>query len=131
MIQLRILSGKQAGLLWNARRFPVRVGRGSACDLQSVEDGLWEQHLRIDFKPGEGFLATAEPNALASVNGESFEQVLLRNGDILDLGSLSLQFWLSEMTQTGYRLREMLTWAGITLLALAQVGLIYWLVRGV
>ena len=55
MVQLQILSGKQAGALWVARRFPVHVGRAADNDLQLEEDGVWDEHLQLDFDPAEGF----------------------------------------------------------------------------
>ena len=129
MVQLKVLSGKKAGTAWVARRFPVRIGRSSAADLQLEESGVWDQHLRLDFKPAEGIILSAQPDALATVNGQPIHRTVLRNGDAIDIGSLSMQFWLSETRQTGLRLREGLTWAGITAISLGQIGLIYWLLR--
>ncbi|HWX19183.1 MAG TPA: FHA domain-containing protein [Candidatus Binatia bacterium] len=126
MVQLKILSGKKAGAIWNARRFPVRIGRAPNADLQLEEDGIWERHLELDFRPAEGLVLSAQPGALASVNGESVQQTVLRNGDVIELGSLKLQFWLSETRQRGLRLREWLTWAGIGAICLGQGALIYW-----
>jgi hypothetical protein len=129
MVQLKILSGKKAGTTWVARRFPVRIGRSSAADLQLEESGLWDQHLQLDFNPQEGILLSAQPDALVTVNGRFVRQALLRNGDAIDIGSLRLQFWLGETRQTGLRVREGVTWAGIAAVCLGQVGLIYWLLR--
>ncbi|MGD0260304.1 MAG: FHA domain-containing protein [Verrucomicrobiota bacterium] len=129
MVQLKVLSGKKAGTAWVARRFPVRIGRSSAADLQLEESGVWDQHLQLDFDPAEGFILSTQPNALAKVNGQPVHQTVLRNGDAIDLGSLKMQFWLSETRQTSLRLREGLTWAGIAAVSLGQIGLIYWLLR--
>jgi hypothetical protein len=54
---------------------------------------------------------------------------VLRNGDSIDIGSLKLQFWLSDTRQFGLRFREGLTWAALGFISLGQVGLIYWLLR--
>jgi len=129
MIQLKILSGKKAGTAWVARRFPVRIGRSAAADLQLEEDGVWDQHLRLDFNPAVGLVLTAQPDALASVNGQLVEQTVLRNGDAIEIGSSRMQFWLSETRQAGLRLREGLTWAAIAAISLGQIALIYWLLR--
>ncbi len=129
MIQLKVLSGKKAGTVWVARRFPVRIGRSAASDLQSEEDGVWDDHLQLTFKPAEGIVLSAQPNALASVNGQPVSQTVLRNGDEIAIGSLKLQFWLSETRQAGLRFREGLTWAGIAAISLGQVWLIYWLLH--
>ena len=129
MIHLKVLSGKKAGTTWVTRHFPVRIGRSAAADLQLEEDGVWDQHLQLDFNPEAGIVLSAQPDALAAVNGQSVHETVLRNGDAIDIGSLRMQFWLSETRQTGLRLREGLTWVGITAISLGQVGLIYWLLR--
>ena len=127
MIQLQILTGKQAGAHWVARRFPVRIGRAATAELAVEEDGVWDQHARLDFEPAEGVVLSVQPGALASVNGERVERATLRNGDMIQLGALALQFWLSPTRQAGFRAREWLTWAGIAAVCLAQVALVYWL----
>jgi pSer/pThr/pTyr-binding forkhead associated (FHA) protein len=129
MVQLSILSGKQAGNLWVARRFPIRVGRAAKSDLRLDEPGVWDQHLRILLKPKEGFVLQAEDDALVSVNGAPFRSGLLRNGDLIELGASKLQFWLAERRQRGLGSREVLTWVGIALISLGQVALVYWLLQ--
>ncbi len=129
MIQLKVLSGKKAGTDWVARRFPVRIGRSAGADLQLEEDGVWDEHLQLTFDRTEGIVLSAQPNALASVNGQPVSQTVLRNGDEIGIGSLRLQFWLSETRQAGLRFREGLTWAGIAAVSLGQVWLIYWLLH--
>ncbi len=127
MIQLKILSGKKAGAVWVARRFPVRIGRAPAADLQLADEGVWDQHLQLDFHRGDGFFLNAQSGALATVNGEPVENTRLRNGDSIELGAVKLRFWLAETRQAGLRYREWLTWAALTAVCLAQIALIYWL----
>jgi len=65
-----------------------------------------------------------------SVNGEAVTTSrLLRNGDSIEIGGVRLQFWLGETRQSGMRLQETLVWAGIGLVTLAQVVLIYFLLQ--
>jgi pSer/pThr/pTyr-binding forkhead associated (FHA) protein len=129
MVQLKVLSGKKAGTAWVARHFPVRVGRSADADLQVEEDGVWDQHLQLDFIPGGGIVLSAQPDALVAVNGQAVQQVALRGGDEINIGSLRLQFWLSETRQADLRLREGFTWAAIAAVSLGQIALIYWLLR--
>jgi hypothetical protein len=129
MVLLKVLSGKKAGTTWVARRFPVCIGRSSAADLQLEDSGVWDQHLQLDFNPQAGIVLSTQPDALATVNGQPTRQSVLRNGDTIEIGSLRLQFWLSETRQAGLRVREGLTWAGIAAVSLSQIGLIYWLLR--
>jgi pSer/pThr/pTyr-binding forkhead associated (FHA) protein len=127
MVQLSILSGKQAGSQWVTRRFPVRIGRSTKADLRLDDPGVWDQHAQILLKPKEGFFLQAENNALVSVNGQPQRSGLLRNGDSIEIGASKLRFWLAESRQRGFRLREGLSWAGMALISMGQVALVYWL----
>jgi predicted component of type VI protein secretion system len=129
MIQLRILSGKKAGTSWVARRFPVRVGRSAAADLQLEEAGVWDEHFRIALNPGAGFVLETQPDALVTTNGQPLQRAVLRNGDTIEIGSLKMQFWLDEPRQSGLRVYEGLVWALIVLVSLGQVALIYLLLH--
>ena len=129
MVQLDILSGKKAGTRWVARRFPVRIGRAAVNDLQLEEDGVWDEHFELGFRPAEGFLLAARPNALARVNGQPAQGVVLRNGDCIEFGSAKVQFWLADTRQSGLRIREWFVWTLVVAISLGQVALVYWLIR--
>ena len=118
-----------AGTVEVARHFPFRIGRSSAADLRVEEDGVWDDHLELAFDSQAGFVLTAQPNALAAINGQPFQEAVLRNGDCIEIGALKIRFWLGETRQASLRLREWATWTGLVLITAAQVGLIYWLVR--
>jgi len=129
MVQLNILSGKKAGTQTIARHFPFHVGRAAENGLQLEDDGVWEQHLTLEFQKKEGFNLTTAANALAAVNGQSVKNEILRNGDTITLGSVKLQFWLAAARQRGLRLREFFLWALIIAVTSAQLALVYWLIR--
>jgi pSer/pThr/pTyr-binding forkhead associated (FHA) protein len=129
MVQLKVLTGKKAGTIWVARRFPVRIGRSSGIDLQVEEDGVWDQHFQLDFRPPEGFLLTSHPDARTSINGQLVQRTFLRNGDTIEIGAAKIDFSLSESVQGGLRFREWTTWAAIAVISLGQIGVIYLLLR--
>ena len=129
MIQFQILSGKQAGVFWNARRFPVRVGRTSGNDLKLEDDGVWDEHFQLTLNPAEGFSLSAHPGAIVTVNQSPTQAVRLRNGDVITAGSAKLCFRLSDNRQRGLRLREWFVWTLIVGVCLSQVALIYWLLQ--
>jgi hypothetical protein len=56
-------------------------------------------------------------------------RALLRNGDMITLGGVTLRFSLSPLQQSGAALREWLTWIALGALCLGQVAAIYWLNR--
>src|SRR5437762_2811665 len=113
MVQLNILTGKMAGTSWSTRRFPVHIGRTPEADLQIEENGVWEKHLELKQTRAEGFVLQSRPEAPASINGEPAKEGVLRNGDIIQLGSVRIQFWLSATRQRGLRAREWFVWFGI------------------
>ena len=129
MIELNILSGKKAGAQSAVRHFPFRIGRAEGNDLQLADDGVWDRHLVLEFQKKEGFKLAASANALATVNGEPVLEKILRNGDIITIGSARLQFWLAAAQQRGLRLRENFACALLIFVTLGQIVLIFWLLR--
>lgn len=129
MIQLQILSGKTAGLLWEARRFPVKVGRSRENDLSLEDEGVWDEHFQITADPESGFTLAAHPGAIVAVNQTPAQTIRLRNGDLITAGAVKLAFRLSETRQASLRLREWLVWITITGVSLGQFVLIGWLLR--
>ena len=127
MIQLDILCGKTAGTSTVARRFPFVIGRAAGAHLRLEEDGVWEQHLSITLQSPDGFLLRNQPGALTSVNGEPVEQTILRNGDLIEIGSAQILFSLGPAAQHDLRLREASTWLLLLAITAAQIALIYWL----
>ena len=129
MVQLKVFSGKLAGTAALARRFPFVVGRNSTADLCLEQDGIWDRHLEFHLQIPDGFLLKAHPRALTSVNGQQVQQTFLRNGDLIEVGPLKIQFWLSETRQRGLRTREFLTWFALAALCAGQIVLIYGLLN--
>lgn len=125
MIAFHILNGSKAGTQWVACRFPFRIGRSPNDDLQIEDAGVWDHHLRVELREGRHAALIAAPDAMTTVNGQPAQDVILRSGDVIDLGSLRLQFGLSLTTHRSLRLRELITWVALALLSLGQVALIY------
>ena len=128
MIQLNILSGKQAGNQKVVRRFPFRIGRAQGNELQLDDDGIWDQHLTLKFQPKVGFVLLVASEAIVTVNGSPVQEYTLRNGDIITIGSVKLQFWLAAGAQGSLCLREAFVWTMLALVTICQFILLYWLV---
>jgi pSer/pThr/pTyr-binding forkhead associated (FHA) protein len=129
MIQLNILSGKQAGTQTVARRFPFRIGRAAENELRLEDDGVWDRHLTLEFQPQAGFSLITSANALATVNGESGQSKILRNGDTITAGSVKIQFWLAAARQGSLVARESFVWALLAGVTTGQMALVYWLLK--
>ncbi len=79
------------------------------CNLE--DDGVWDRHLTLEFQPQSGFNLATAANALATVNGESVQNKILRNGDTITAGSVKIQFWLAAARQGSLIARESFVWA--------------------
>jgi|SRR5579883_1040505 len=128
MVQFKIVSGKMAGTEHVARHFPFRIGRSPAADLQLEDAGVWDEHLELKFHSTDGFILTAQTEALAAINGQPFREAVLRNGDSIEIGALKIRFWIGATRQRSLRLREWLTWAAFAAIVGAQLYLIYRLI---
>jgi hypothetical protein len=124
MVQLRVLNGSRAGTAHAANRFPFTLGRASADDLLLVEAGVWENHLQLDLHVPDGFRLSRLGQGRASVNGSEFDELILHNGDVIELGAVKVQFWLGEVRQSDNRVRETLVWLGLVALVLLEGALI-------
>lgn len=125
MVQLDILSGKLAGQQWLARRFPFWMGRAAQSALVLNDPGVWDAHAEFSIRPDEGIILSSHPESLTLLNGRKVEQAILRNGDMIEAGSVKMRFSLSATRQSSLRLREAATWVSLGLLAFGQVALIY------
>jgi pSer/pThr/pTyr-binding forkhead associated (FHA) protein len=127
MVLFHILSGSRAGAEIVACHFPFRVGRGARADLRLEGGGVWDEHCEVTRDAGRGMLLRSHAAALTLVNGHKIEEVALRNGDLIELGEIRLQFWLAPAVQTRLTLRETSTWIALAALVVGQFSLIYWL----
>jgi pSer/pThr/pTyr-binding forkhead associated (FHA) protein len=127
MIQLNVLLGRKAGSQMVVRHFPFRIGRAGGNDLQLDDDGIWDDHLRLEIHRNEGFMLAAAPNALVAINNQPVQSVQLHNGDIITAGSVKIQFWLAAASQRRLLFREFSVWALIAIITALQIALIYML----
>jgi pSer/pThr/pTyr-binding forkhead associated (FHA) protein len=129
VVELKVLSGKQAGANVVARRFPFHVGRAADSALRLEDDGVFERHFSIQLKSKDGFFLTSDPPAVSAVNNQPVTEARLRSGDVIQAGSASLTFSLSPMRQHALRPRELFVWVILGVLCLFQIAVIYWLLE--
>jgi predicted component of type VI protein secretion system len=126
MVHLQILSGRKAGVVFGSSSPPVSIGRSDDSDVSLDDPGVWPCHCKIHWLP-DGLVLEVELEALASVNGEATARAVLRNGDLITLGGVTLRFSLSPVRQSSAAVREWLTWMALGALCLGQIAAIYWL----
>jgi predicted component of type VI protein secretion system len=124
MVQLQILSGRKAGAKFDSSSLPMTIGRSEQSDVSLEEAGVWPSHCKIQWRT-EGLFLELEPGALASVNGAPVSGGLLRNGDVITLGAVTLRFGFSPVRQSSTALREWLIWIALGALCVGQVAIIY------
>ena len=74
-------------------------------------------------------MLNANSKATTVVNGEKVKEVPLREGDVIEAGAVKMRFGFEAVRQKSLVTREMLTWIGLAALSLAQIALIYQLLR--
>jgi len=121
MVQLCVHKPGQAGAPQpDICEFPCTIGRAATDTLRLNEPGVWDHHLQLDLQVPDGFRLRRLGQGRACVNGAEFDDLILRNGDVVELGAVKVQFWLSAVIQRGMWLRELLTWLGLGVLAVLQ-----------
>ena len=124
MVRLEILSGSRAGVCFTLSRFPIRVGRAPDNDVTLDEPGVWPGHFSIR-REANDLVAQVGPDALISINGDAVQQSPLRNGDIITVGAIKLQFGFTAVRQSSLAWRERVTWAALAALAFGEVAVAY------
>jgi len=128
LAQLNLLSGEQPPHCLQPGNFPARIGRGADCQVQLTGEGIWEQHLELRLEEDQRFSIRPASEATAMVNGEPLEGVQpLRNGDIIEIGLVKLQFLLGPVQQKKLGLREAVTWLLVGLIIAGEIYLLLWL----
>ena len=128
MVQLNILSGEYQQQFVKSNTFPIRIGRGENCQLQLVDTGIWKNHLELNLNEQHYFTIRTASDATAMVNGKPLEGVqLLRNGDLIEIGLVKIQFWLGTVQQKNLGIREATAWALLLAVTLGEIYLLIWL----
>ena len=122
MVRLEVLSGVRKGASAACSRFPMAVGRSSDKHLSLEDPGVWPAHFSIQRRKND-LVLRAEPEALVTINGECVREAVLRNGDIICIGSARLQFGFTPVRQASLAWRERLTWTALAALLLGEVAI--------
>ena len=111
------------------RHFPFLIGRAAESHLRLEDPGVWDKHLQIQFQNEAGFTFATQSQALTLINAEPQQHGTLKNGDLIELGSTRMRFWLARGEQKARRGAEVLTWMALLGLFLAQAALIVCMLR--
>ncbi|MBN9690124.1 MAG: hypothetical protein J0M24_07785 [Verrucomicrobia bacterium] len=102
---------------------PFLVGRKGA-NLELEQPGIWDRHFIVDRSDAGTFVVIPQPEAVLTRAGHVLtEATPLRNGDILEAGSVRLQFRLRAARQRSLSALETLTWLGLGVLVAGQIAL--------
>lgn len=125
LAQLMVVSDGQERHDLLPESFPVLIGREKKCGVRLRGTGVWDRHASIDLRGGGGFVLRPEGEASTLLNGEALESGRrLRNGDVITVGSVKLQFWLGRPRQRALEGRELLFWLLLLAVLLVQAWLI-------
>lgn len=119
MVELRQLSGG-ADLVSAIRSFPFCVGRQGA-DLNIMAPGVWDRHLLIQKAADHRYHVVPQAPATVVLRGNVLKaSTPLQNGDVLELGSVRLQFRISSTRPRSLWAMEITAWTGLAILAAIQ-----------
>ena len=124
MVRLHVVAGNRSGFCFSSSRLPIRVGRASDNDLTLDDPGIWPMHFSIAREKNDLTIHVG-PDALLSINSEPVQKALLRNGDVISIGSIKLQFGFTPVRQTSLIWRERATWAALAVLAFSEIAVAY------
>ena len=128
MAQLHILSGEYEQHFVQSDTFPMIIGRGADCQLQLTDEGVWEKHAVIELDTEGRFTLGPLADATTAINDEPIHETSpLRNGDVVSLGAVKLQFWLGSVQQSGLRHQESAVWAMLAAVVVAELVLLFWI----
>lgn len=124
MLQFRAIAGSSQNTVWEVATFPLAIGRAAGAGIRLEKAGVWDQHAEVVFDQEQGFVLNGHEGALTRINGETIQQARLRNGDVIEIGSVKLQCWLSNVKRQNLAWREILTWAVLIFVTVLQLILI-------
>ncbi len=101
-------------------RTPFVIGRASSAGLSLSGPGIFDRHLTVRIAPEEGWIVETGEGALALLEGRPFQRHRLRNGDVIDVGNLPLQFVLAPVRRKSLVAWSILFWLLIGLIVVAQ-----------
>ncbi|HEY1174195.1 MAG TPA: FHA domain-containing protein [Verrucomicrobiae bacterium] len=125
MLQFRAIAGSPQNTVWEVAYFPVAIGRAPSAGIRLEKAGVWDKHAEVVLDLEQGFILTGHEGAMTRVNGEAIQQTRLRNGDVIEIGSVKLQCWLADAKRQNLAWRELFTWAlliAVTILQLILIG---------
>lgn len=123
MIELRLLSGVRKGESVSARP-PLTIGRATSSGLCLPEPGVWDSHARIECAEDGRLHLKAMGDGTVSVDSKAVHDAVLRSGDRIVLGSVTIEFRLAPARQPGLQVPERLLWSMLVAAALFQLTLL-------
>lgn len=123
MIELRLLSGNRKGESVSAHP-PLTIGRSPASGLCLPEPGVWDSHARIVCAEDGRLHLTAMGEGGVSIDSKPVRDAVLRSGDRIVLGSVTLEFRLAPAHQPGLQGPERLLWSMLLAAVLLQLTLL-------
>ena len=93
-----------------------------------MEPGVWDLHAEISQGPDHRFRLKALGEGTVTLGSVAVREATLKQGVPIQLGTLTLEFWLSPSRQSGLRFQEIALWLLITLMVGLQ-GILVLLLR--
>lgn len=89
---LEVVMGPHAGRRWTFAQEHVVIGQEETCDVVLADARVASRHAELSGSADGPLLVNVNPEARVRVNGQVVDQVLLKPGDLIELGRTTLAF---------------------------------------
>ena len=86
---------------------PIKIGRGSACEIVLEDEQVSRQHCQITRWDGEYILKDLKSQNGTRLNGQTVEEAVLRNGDLIMCGDSHLTVSLPKKSGANTIIRKL------------------------
>lgn len=124
MVEIRVVSGKNAGRKANPSQFPFSIGRSSKTGLCLSDPGIWDHHASVLQAEDGAFFLKPGPGAVVNIDGQTPQEHRLRNGDVFACGAAQLQFWIAPAPARSLTPVELSLWGLVASVVTAEVALL-------
>ena len=129
MVQFEVFWASGEATIHPFSSLPCTIGRDTRCDLCLPEPGVWDQHVTISLTEDSSFRVVRQSEGTLILNGEVVEDAPLRNGDTLELGGITVRFWLTPVRPRSQSAGDWVFWGLVGLVFATMISLMITLPR--
>ena len=91
-VSLEVIEGVNNGLTFDIENKTITIGRADASDLKLTDEYVSNKHCQIVFRDDHFTVIDLQSLNKTKINGNTFQQRNLEDGDIISLGKTKIKF---------------------------------------